>query len=100
MTEDKHPGLVAVANLKNNIQSQKIALFEFYATTDSAAFNQQETSKLFVSAMTMAFIDWDNARSTLGKFNRSVDDTSALLNKLSKDAEQATLAEANIIYVS
>lgn len=41
LAENKLPGLVAIADLKNNIQSQKIALFELYATADSASFKKQ-----------------------------------------------------------
>lgn len=46
LSENKLPGLVAIADLKSNIQSQKIALYELYATVDTASFRKlykQET---------------------------------------------------------
>ena len=130
LAETKLPGLVAIANLKSNIQSRQLALFELYATADSSEFNkkfshdeellqdlllivselpeyldyqsqimtlitsQQETAKHFVLEMTMEPIDWDNARTTLSNFSRSADETSVLLNTLSREAELATLTEA------
>lgn len=130
LTETKLPGLVAIANLKSNIQSQQLALFELYATADSSEFNkkfsrdeellqalllkvselpeylsyqsqittliasQQETAKHFVLEMTLETVDWDNARATLSTFSHSADETSVLLNTLSREAELATLAEA------
>ncbi len=41
LTETKLPGLVAIADLKSNIQSQKIALYELYAPADGPAFRKR-----------------------------------------------------------
>ncbi|PCH62290.1 MAG: hypothetical protein COC04_05350 [Gammaproteobacteria bacterium] len=130
LAENKLPGLVAIADLKSNIQSQKIALYELYATADSSMFRkrynqetelmqallqkvselpeyqtydsqissllvtQEKTANRFVAEMTMQSVDWDNARDTLATFSRSAEDTSAVLNSLSDEAELATLNQA------
>lgn len=48
LAENKLPGLVAIGDLKNNIQSQKITLYELYATADSVSFNKQYKQEIEV----------------------------------------------------
>jgi methyl-accepting chemotaxis protein len=55
LAENKLPGLVAIADLKNNIQSQKIALYELYATADGASFkkNYNQQTELMITLLQM-----------------------------------------------
>ncbi len=41
LAENKLPGLIAINNLKNGLQTQKSHLYEFYATADRAAFDRK-----------------------------------------------------------
>jgi len=45
LAETNLPGLVAIADLKSNLQSQEIALFELYATADGPAFRKRYTQE-------------------------------------------------------
>lgn len=55
LVEQKLPGIVAISDLKNNIQSQQIILHELYATADLTSFEiaykheMQTTTKLLSS---------------------------------------------------
>lgn len=57
LVEKKLPGLVAIADLKNNIQSQQITLYQLYATADTEQF--QKTYKQ-ESLITMGLLDTVN----------------------------------------
>jgi methyl-accepting chemotaxis protein len=42
LSQEKIPGLIAVASLKSSVQAQSNQLYELYATNDIAVFNQQK----------------------------------------------------------
>jgi methyl-accepting chemotaxis protein len=42
LSQEKIPGLIAVASLKSSVQAQSNQLYELYATNDVAVFNQQK----------------------------------------------------------
>ena len=46
LSEEKIPGLIAVASLKSNVQAQSNQLYELYATNDQAAFIKQHQATI------------------------------------------------------